>query len=190
MSFTILRKSRRFPMEAGTRRQLSNFLSELTNGTVHNLVIALVLGVAFTELGFLKRNSLAKTDSNFLIMFATIMTVFASLANVTPKSLVNNLLPVVIVMVIGTLGVILAGFISGKVLKESPWICIALGITCTFGFPTTVLMSNEIAESMGRNAEEMKALSNYILPKMTVAGFVTVTIGSVILAGLIVPLLR
>ena len=169
---------------------LANFLSELTNGAIHNLVIALVLGVVFTELGFLKKNSLAKTDSNFLIMFATIMTVFASLANVTPKSLVNNLLPVVIVMVIGTLGVIVAGFISGKVLKESPWVCIALGITCTFGFPTTVLMSNEIAESMGRNEEEMKALRNYILPKMTVDGFVTVTIGSVILAGIIVPLLK
>ena len=36
----------------------------------------------------------------------------------------------------------------------------------------------------------MKALRNYILPKMTVAGFVTVTIGSVILAGIIVPLLK
>lgn len=169
---------------------LANFLSGLTGGKVHYLVIALVLGVVFMELGFLQKNSLGKTDSYFFMMFATIMSVFASLANVTPSSLASNLIAVLIVMIIGTLGVIVAGFVIGKIIKESPWVCIALGITCTFGFPTTVLMSNEIAEGMGKTPEEVKALTNYILPKMTVAGFITVTIGSVILAGLIVPLLR
>ena len=32
-----------------------------------------------------------------------------------------------------------------KVLKQSAWLNIALGITCTFGFPTTVMLSEEIA---------------------------------------------
>ena len=40
-----------------------------------------------------------------------------------------------------------------------------------------------------KSDEEKSALRNYLLPQMTVAGFITVTIGSVILAGIIVPLL-
>ena len=64
-----------------------------------------------------------------------------------------------------------------------------MGITCTFGFPTTVMLSEEIANGVGTTDEEKAALRNYLLPQMTVAGFITVTIGSVILAGIIVPML-
>lgn len=169
---------------------LSNFTAQLTKGTINYLVIALIFGIVFTELGFLQKNSLAKTESNFMINFTTIMTVFSSLSQVTPMQLLSNLPSVLIVMCIGSAGVILAGIITGKLLRQNSKLCIALGITCTFGFPTTVLMSHEIADNVGRTKEEVTALENYILPKMTVAGFITVTIGSVILAGLVVPLLR
>ena len=167
---------------------LSYFLAKLTNDTIHYLVISLILGVVFTELGFLQKGSLGKTDSNFLITFLTIMTVFSSLSSVTPQSLLNSLIPVLIVLVLGSIGVAISGVILSKVFKMSAYLCIALGITCTFGFPTTVLISEEISQ-IGSTDLEKKALLNYLLPKMTLAGFITVTIGSVILAGLVVPLL-
>lgn len=167
---------------------LSYFLAKLTNDTIHYLVISLILGVVFTELGFLQKGSLGKTDSNFMITFLTIMTVFSSLSSVTPQSLLNSLIPVVIVLVLGSIGVVISGIILSKVFKMSAYLCIALGITCTFGFPTTVLISEEISQ-IGSTDLEKKALLNYLLPKMTLAGFITVTIGSVILAGLVVPLL-
>jgi hypothetical protein len=60
---------------------------------------------------------------------------------------------------------------------------VALGMTCTFGFPTTMILSQEIAASTGKTAEEKLALENYFLPKMITAGLVTVTLVSVFFAG-------
>ena len=68
-------------------------------------------------------------------------------------------------------------------------LAVSLGITCTFGFPTTMLISQEVATAMGETEEQRKALLNYLLPKMLVAGFVTVTITSVVLAGFVVNIL-
>ena len=45
------------------------------------------------------------------------------------------------------------------------------------------------AEAVGRDDTEKAAILNYLLPKMLTAGFVTVTIASVILAGAAVNLL-
>ena len=50
-------------------------------------------------------------------------------------------------------------------------------------------MSQEVAKAMSSNEEEHSALLNYILPKMVTAGFVTVTISSVLIAGVVVNML-
>ena len=52
-----------------------------------------------------------------------------------------------------------------------------------------MLISQEVATAMGETEEQRKALLNYLLPKMLVAGFVTVTITSVVLAGFVVNIL-
>ena len=161
----------------------------LTQDKVNVYIICLVMGVLFTELGFLPRNALSKLDSYFLLLFSILMTIFSSLAKVTPQTLVQSFIPVLVVLLLGAAGVVVFAFLLSKVLKQSAWLNIALGITCTFGFPTTVMLSEEIANGVGTTDEEKSALRNYLLPQMTVAGFITVTIGSVILAGIIVPLL-
>ena len=74
-------------------------------------------------------------------------------------------------------------------LKLPFLLAIALAITCTFGFPTTMLVSQEVSEAMGETPEQKQALLNFLLPKMLVAGFVTVTITSVVLAGAVVNIL-
>ena len=52
-----------------------------------------------------------------------------------------------------------------------------------------MLIPREVSEAFGRTEEEKAAILNYLLPKMLTAGFVTVTIASVLLAGVAVQLL-
>lgn len=59
----------------------------------------------------------------------------------------------------------------------------AIGSSCLFGFPGTVIISNEVSESTGTTAEEKAAINAQIMPKMLVAGMVTVSITSVLVAG-------
>ncbi len=66
---------------------------------------------------------------------------------------------------------------------------IAIGMTALFGFPGTFVLSNEVANANGKTEEERKLILNEILPRMLVAGFATVTIGSVIMAGIMVKML-
>lgn len=59
----------------------------------------------------------------------------------------------------------------------------AIGSSCLFGFPGTVIISNEVSESTGTTAEEKAFINEQIMPKMLVAGMVTVSITSVLVAG-------
>ena len=74
-------------------------------------------------------------------------------------------------------------FIAIVIFNVSREMAIALGMTCTFGFPTTMILSQEIAASAGQTETEQVALENYFLPKMITAGLVTVTLVSVFFAG-------
>ena len=54
------------------------------------------------------------------------------------------------------------------------------------GFPGTLIISEEIANQLGETEEERDFVLSHILPKMLIAGFTTVTIASVFLAGFLV----
>lgn len=168
---------------------LSFFLSSLTGGVIHYFVIVLLVGIVATKLGFLKKNVLDYTNSASLIIFMTTIIIFANLAKTTPQMIIDLIGPLLIVLFAGVLGVCLAGVILGKILKVSPLLAISLGLTCTFGFPTTMFIPKEVACAVGENEEEETAITNYLLPKMLIAGFVTVTIASVLIAGFVVTLL-
>ena len=65
----------------------------------------------------------------------------------------------------------------------------AISVSCLFGFPGTYIISQEVADALSDTDEKKEYILKRILPKMLVAGFTTVTIASVILAGLIINLL-
>ena len=168
---------------------LSLFVSTLIKGTVHYFVIALLMGILFYELGFLDKNILEKSKSSGFIVFATTIVIFSSLSKTTPQMIASMIIPLILTLIVGTIGVVIAGLITGKLLNVSPYLAIAFGMTCTSGFPTTMLMSQEIAEAIGASQEEKTAIENYIMPKMVTAGFVTITIASVIMAGILIKLI-
>ena len=67
---------------------------------------------------------------------------------------------------------------------------VAVGLTSLYGFPGTMILSQEAARSVGETEEEKAVIEGEILPKMIIAGFSTVTITSVIITGIIVSFLR
>ncbi len=147
------------------------------------------MGILLTELGFLEKQSLNKSASAGFIIFATTMIIFTNLAKTTPQMMLGLILPLVVCLGVGVVGVLISGAVIGKILKVSPYLAITLGLTCTFGFPTTMLMSKEVAQAIGRDDQEKAAIESYLLPKMVTAGMVTVTIVSVLVAGAVAKML-
>ena len=165
------------------------FVSSLTNGGLHFFVAALLMGILFKELGFLEKNVLARTEAFGFIIFTTTIFIFTNLAQTTPGAILSMIGPLLITLSIGVAGVAVSGLIVGKILGISPLLAIPIGLACTYGFPATYLMPKEIGKAIGNTPEEEEAIVNYIMPNMIVAGFASVTIASVFVAGFIVNML-
>ena len=167
----------------GLVASLSYGVSLLIHGTINYLVLCFIFGIIFYQLGFLSDSIMDKTSSSGMITFLVTIVILGSLANTTPRTVMAVLVPLLVCLVVGTVGVLVTAIVSAKFFNVSREMAVALGMTCTFGFPTTMILSQEVASSTGQNIEEQTALENYLLPKMLTAGLVTVTLVSVFFAG-------
>lgn len=156
---------------------------------VSGAIWALVLGVVFCRLGFLEPDVLSKTGSKDLLFFALIMFVYSGLADCTPALLFDLIGPMLILLVIGLCGMGIMAFIVGKILRIPPWLGYANCLTALYGFPFDAIMTEKICHDEGANKEEVDYLMSRLFPSMIVGGFVTVTITSVVLAGIFVKFL-
>ena len=153
-------------------------------GKISGAVWALVLGVIFTRIGLLDTNALNKANSYGIIMFALMMYVFDGLKTATPEMLGSVIGPMIILIVIGVAGMAVAEFIVAKILKLSYTLALANGLTALYGFPPNAIITENTCKALGQNDEEVDYLMSQMYPSMIVGGFTTVTITSVIIAGL------
>ena len=162
---------------------LSVTVSGLFHDAVNKLVWCLVFGVLLKELGFLDEDALGKANATGIVMPIITLSIFTNLASATPEMVGNMIVPLLVCVVIGTIAFSLVSILVGKVFGYSWQMSMAIGSSCLFGFPGTVIISNEVSESTGTTPEEKAFINAQIMPKMLVAGMVTVSITSVLVAG-------
>lgn len=154
-------------------------------------VTFLVGGILFGALGVVEPGALKRAGGEGLLMLATYASVTASFVGMTFAQFGKMLFPVIGLLLMGAAGVILLSSFVGKLLKWSPWLSIAVGLACMFGYPVTYAIAMEVSAGAvkGKNfsKEEEQRVVTHLLPKMIVAGTVSVSIASVLLAGAIIP---
>ena len=160
-------------------------INNLTDGILNTFVVALLLGITLRTTGIFKPSVLAGIDSLGLMMIAIMILVFGPLATVEPSDVSALAFPLLLAFLFGVVGI--AGFsaLVGKLLGYSIPMSVAIGLTALYGFPGTMILSQEAAKGAGESPEEIAAIEHEILPKMIVAGFSTVTITSVIVTSII-----
>ncbi|MDR2525846.1 MAG: hypothetical protein LBC83_06685 [Oscillospiraceae bacterium] len=168
---------------------ISMFLSDLTGGIVNTFVLALVFGVVLRSTGIFKKNILSGIDVYGIFMLAILIIIFGPLARISLTDLTAMIIPVILSFLIGICGSLIFAIIAGKIMGYSLAMSAAIGLTILFGFPGTMILSQEAAKSAGESEAEVKAIEDSILPKMVVAGFSTVTITSVFVTSLLVGLI-
>ena len=162
---------------------LSVWVSSLFHDAVNKLVWCLIFGVLCKELGFLDEDALGKANATGIVMPIITLSIFTNLASATPEMVGSMVVPLLVCVVIGTVAFSVVSILVGKIFGYSWQMSMAIGSSCLFGFPGTVIISNEVSESTGTTAEEKAAINAQIMPKMLVAGMVTVSITSVLVAG-------
>ena len=164
---------------------VSILINNLTSGILNTFVVALIFGIALRAFGIFKPGILNGIDAYGLMMLSIMILVFGPLATVEPADVAALAVPLILAFLFGVIGIALFAGIAGKLLGYTIPMSIAIGLTSLYGFPGTMILSQEAAKGAGETPEEVAAIEGAILPKMIIAGFSTVTITSVIVTGLI-----
>ena len=160
-------------------------INNLTDGVLNTFVVALIFGIALRAFKVFKPSVLAGIDAFGLMMLAIMILVFGPLATVEPADVKALAFPLFLAFVFGVAGIVGFSALVGKLVGYSIPMSVAIGLTSLYGFPGTMILSQEAAKGAGETPEEVAAIENSILPKMIVAGFSTVTITSVIVTSII-----
>lgn len=158
-------------------------------GTISGAVWALIVGVILTSIGFLDENSLHKSNSYGITMFALMMYIFDGLKDCTPQMLANIIGPMIILIVVGVIGMAIFCFIFSKILRIPFLLALATALTALYGFPPNAIITEATCTALAQTQEEKEYLMSRMFPPMIVGGFTTVTITSVLIAGVFKNLL-
>ena len=160
-----------------------------TGGILNASLMGLVIGLLARQLGLIGRDPLAKAKVLPFFMMAMIMAMRKSLANLSPSALLGALVPIIGILLLGVVGIILASLIVGKLVGLSPAMSILVGIQCYSGYPVNYQISTEVIEAITENEDERNYLKDTIVPNLVIGGVISVSISSVIIAGVFVNLL-
>lgn len=169
---------------------LAVYCADLMSGSINKFVVALLFGIVFKELGFLEAKVLEKANGAGLALFFLFLLVYWYLPKATPAALVDLVKPVLVVFTLSVVAVAGAAALMARLYNYSWRLCMAIGISCMFGFPGTYIIPEEVAKAQGDSEEERTYLLGLFLPKMLVAGFVTVSIASAFISAFMVKLLQ
>lgn len=163
--------------------------SNPTNYYLNPNVAYLLFGIVFGEIGFLVKNGLQKAGMYGFTMLCLYALTPNSFTSVTPDALLDMVIPLVGTLVFGAIGIAIFAIICGKFLGYSPYMSIAIGMCALMGYPGTQIVTDDMVNALSVSSEEKTAISDILLPKMLVGGFTTVSIASVVFAGIITPLI-
>ncbi|MEC1377107.1 hypothetical protein P9D39_22775 [Heyndrickxia oleronia] len=167
--------------------QVSTLLAPIVS--ISPFVLCLLFGVIAKSIGFLEKQVLQKANGFGFAIVALMLFIFDGLKQATPSMMLQILYPLVGCIVIGVVGMYIFSFIAGKFLKVSKEMAFAVSLTALYGFPADYIITNEVINSLTTDEKEKEILTSQMLPPMLVGGFITVTIVSVILAGIFVKFL-
>ena len=162
-------------------------VSLITGGAIPVAVAMLVLGIVFTEIGFLEPQTLSRSGYLTFMMMALMMTIPVSYKTITWDGLVSMLLPLLFFLVLGVVGLTIGGLVVGKLVKVDWRLSVAIALSAMFGYPLTEFVARAVVTAYHLPPEEEEKMLNNVMPQLIIAGFASVSIASVFLAGVVAP---
>lgn len=170
---------------------LAYFVSEVLKPivSVSPFVLCLLFGVIAASFGFLERHPLKKAGGFGITVMGLMLFIFDTLSRATPEMLMRLLTPLVIFILSAVVGMFIFSVIVGKILKVSKELAFSIALTALYGFPADYIITNEVINNLTKDPKEKEVLTSHMLPPMLIGGFISVTIVSVVLAGIMVNMI-
>lgn len=170
---------------------LGEYVGKFTG--LNTTVCYLLCGFFAAELGFLEKGSLKKSGGENLVLLGSYAYLLVNYLTLPLSDLVKMLFPVFGLLICGAVITSVFAAVAGKILHWSIYSSIAVGVSCLLGYPLTYGLASEAVNSntlgKGYSDEQIIKLQNHLIPKMVIGGVVSVSIVSVIIAGIIGPMI-
>ena len=160
-----------------------------TKGYIPMYVICLLLGFAAHEFKLVETDALHEASSYGFVMTALMMGLFKTLASSGTDGIASVVGIAAALVAFATVAMGLMALLASKIFKQSFFMCYAIVLNAFSGFPINMLITTEAININTKEGDERDNITAEIMPKMLVAGFVCVTIVSVLLAGILVRFL-
>ena len=160
-----------------------------TKGYIPMYVVCLLLGFAAHELKRVETDALHEASSYGFVMTALMMGLFKTLASSGTDGIASVVGIAAALVAFATVAMGLMALLASKIFKQSFFMCYAIVLNAFSGFPINMLITTEAININTEEGDERDNITAEIMPKMLVAGFVCVTIVSVLLAGILVRFL-
>jgi len=157
---------------------------------LHPYIVCLLFGIIGTHFGLLDKDILTKANSFGFLMIALMGLLPGMIKDASPQVVIGLIGPLLLSLLLGAIFISIFSAIISGLLGYSKELGIAIGLSAMYGFPTSYILCQEVSSARGKNPEEKAAILDYLLPKILTAGFVTVTISSVFIAGIVVNFLH
>lgn len=164
--------------------QVSHWLAPVVS--VSPFVLCLLFGVIAATLGFLEKHPLQKANGFGFAVMGLMLFIFDTLNRATPEMLLRLVFPMVVLIVVAVMGMFVVSWLVGKLLGVSTEMAFAISLTAMYGFPADYIITNEAITALTKDEKEREILTHHMLAPMLVGGFISVTMVSVVLAGIMV----
>jgi len=164
--------------------QVSHWLAPIV--TISPFVLCLLFGVIASSLGFLEKQPLQKANGFGFAVMGLMLFLFDTLNRATPDMLQRLLLPMIILIATTVVGMFIVSWLVGRLLGVSKEMAFAISLTSMYGFPADYIITNEAVNALTQDQQEREVLTHHMLAPMLVGGFISVTMVSVVLAGIMV----
>lgn len=153
---------------------------------IDRTIWALFIGMLGAYYGIYKKDVLTKANSFGMVSFIITAYILTLMNGITPQGIMSKAYVIFIVLLLGSIGIIVGAFIVAKILRFDTRLAIAVALTAEFGFPANYWISYEVSRSVAGNKKEEAYILDKVLTPMLVGGYISVTITSIIIAGILV----
>lgn len=167
---------------------VGNALAAPTNNILSPTLMYVLFGLAASEIGFLERGPLEKSNSVGIIYLALFSVLMSTFSSVTLETLLSQIAPALLVIFIGLVGIAILSAAAGKLFKVSPWLSIAIGTCCYLGYPGSQIVVEETVRGSSFSDDEKAMITKSVLPKMII-GYLSSAVISIICAGIFAPMI-
>lgn len=164
------------------------FINLFTGQYFSSTILEIAIGIIGVMLGFLEKEPLKKAESNGLLQICLTASFMRNFANSTPEQVFGLIVPIIGFLILGSIAITVFSVISGKLMKFSFNMSMAIGLNCFLGFPFNYIICSEAISAVAET-EEREYLNTILMPKMIISGIVAVSIVSTIIAGVFIGMM-